>query len=88
MWQKISIAEIKKEIEFKVIDGIWILMRERGMKISSFVYVDERRIFSNTDIGCKTNCQYLQAAEAREEKEENAIQQKERYCDGIVAARN
>lgn len=35
-----------------------ILIGSGNMKISSFVYGDERRIFVNTDMGCKANCQY------------------------------
>lgn len=33
------------------------------MKINSFVYGDEKRIFVNTDMGCKANCQYCYLSE-------------------------
>ena len=45
--------------------GIWILMREWDIKIRSFVYGDERRFFSNTDIRCKANCQYYCLGDAK-----------------------
>lgn len=35
------------------------------MKISNFVYGDERRNFSDTDIRCNANCQYYCLGDAK-----------------------